>query len=164
MVAPALVAVNPIYLGSWLDALRPVRARLIAPLVAIFRDKARPETEHILATNILAEYGRDNPDVLAELLMIADPKAYGHLLPGRRAANRESLASVQSRACQERPGLRNRCFSCGGSQGRAGRTAGSGGCGFGSHGKSRGCMASPSTQRRHSAPQLHHQLAETDGY
>ena len=31
-VAQALVTVNPVYLGPWLDALRPVRAKLTAPL------------------------------------------------------------------------------------------------------------------------------------
>ena len=31
-VAQALVTVNPIYLGPWLDALRPVRTKLTAPL------------------------------------------------------------------------------------------------------------------------------------
>ena len=30
-------------LGPWLDALRPVRGKLNAPLAAIFRDKQRPE-------------------------------------------------------------------------------------------------------------------------
>jgi len=49
-----LVSVNPVFLGSWLDALRPVRTKLTAPLVAIFQDKTRPETVHTLATNILA--------------------------------------------------------------------------------------------------------------
>ncbi len=78
-LAPAIVAVNPVYLGSWLDALRPVKRPLIDPLVTIFRDKARPETEHILATSILAEYGSDDPELLAELLMIADPQSYNTL-------------------------------------------------------------------------------------
>ena len=43
-VAQALVSVNPVFLGPWLDALRPVRGKLTAPLAAIFRDKSRPET------------------------------------------------------------------------------------------------------------------------
>jgi eukaryotic-like serine/threonine-protein kinase len=80
-LAPALVAVNPIYLGSWLDALRPVRGRLATSLVAIFREKGRPEIDHILAASILAEYGRDDPGSLAELLMIADPNAYRKFFP-----------------------------------------------------------------------------------
>jgi formylglycine-generating enzyme required for sulfatase activity len=80
-VASALVVVNPVDLGSWLDALRPVRRRLTAPLVALFHDKARSETEHILATNILADYAADDPDLLAGLLMDADPKAYASLYP-----------------------------------------------------------------------------------
>jgi formylglycine-generating enzyme required for sulfatase activity/tetratricopeptide (TPR) repeat protein len=80
-VAEALVKVNPVFLGQWLDALRPVQVQLTAPLDVIFRDKARPETEHALATNILADYAKDSPDLLAGLLMAADPKAYRILFP-----------------------------------------------------------------------------------
>jgi eukaryotic-like serine/threonine-protein kinase len=80
-VSQALVSVNPVFLGSWLDALRPVRSKLTAPLATIFQEKSRPETEHTLATNILADYADDDPDQLAELLMVADAKAYLSLFP-----------------------------------------------------------------------------------
>ena len=80
-VAQALVSVNAILLGPWIEALRPVRSRLTAPLATIFQEKSRPETEHTLATNILADYASDDPDRLAELLMVADNKAYVSLFP-----------------------------------------------------------------------------------
>jgi eukaryotic-like serine/threonine-protein kinase len=80
-VAQALATVNPIFLGAWLEALRPVQGRLTAPLAEIFRDKARPESEHTLATNILADYAADDPERLADLLMAADSKAYVTLFP-----------------------------------------------------------------------------------
>jgi len=80
-VSQALVSVNPVFLGSWLDALRPVRGKLTSPLAAIFRDKSRLETEHTLATNILADYASDDPDRLAGLLVVSDPKAYRSLFP-----------------------------------------------------------------------------------
>ena len=80
-VAQALVSVNPVFLGSWIDELRPVRGRLTAPLASIFQAKGRPETEHTLATDILADYASDEPDRLAELLMVSDPKAYVSLFP-----------------------------------------------------------------------------------
>ena len=86
-VAQALVSVNPVYLGDWLDALRPVRDKLTAALTAIFRDKNRPESERNLATNILTDYASDDVDLIANLLMDADPKAYAAFFPspsGRR--------------------------------------------------------------------------------
>jgi Bacterial tandem repeat domain 1 len=43
--------------------------------------KSHPETEHALAANILADYAGDDPDRLAELLMVSDPKAYVSLIP-----------------------------------------------------------------------------------
>src|SRR5262249_7468202 len=99
--AQALVAVNPVFLGIWLDALRPVRAQLTAPLEAIFRDKARPETEHTLATNILADYAKDDPGVLAKLLMAADSTAYRTLFPvaGRQAER--SLPILQAELAKQ---------------------------------------------------------------
>ena len=100
-VAQALVSVNPVFLGPWLEALRPVRGKLTAPLAAIFRDKARPETEHTLATNILADYAGDDPDRLAELLMDADPKAYLSLFPVAEKQGRTGLARLPGRAWQE---------------------------------------------------------------
>ncbi len=80
-VSQALVSVNAIHLGSWIEALRPVRSALSAPLTIIFQDNDRPESERKLATNILSEYANDDPDRLAELLLVADKKAYVSLFP-----------------------------------------------------------------------------------
>jgi serine/threonine protein kinase/formylglycine-generating enzyme required for sulfatase activity len=80
-VSQALAGADPVLLGPWLGALRPVRGRLKAPLVAIFRDQQRPEPEHILATNILTDYAEDDPGLVAGLLMDADPRAYAAFFP-----------------------------------------------------------------------------------
>ena len=39
-VAQALIKVNPVYLGSWLDALRPFRTPITNPVAAIYRNAA----------------------------------------------------------------------------------------------------------------------------
>src|SRR5262249_28307180 len=44
-IAADLVGVPAVYLASWVDALRPVRDQLLAPLQIIFRDRQRRETE-----------------------------------------------------------------------------------------------------------------------
>jgi len=80
-VAQALVSVNAVFLGPWIEALRPVRSKLLAPLSTILQAKHRPETEYTLAADILADYASDDPDKLAELLMVANPKAYLSLFP-----------------------------------------------------------------------------------
>ena len=159
-VAPALVAVNPIDLGSWLDALRPVQGRLVVPLVAIFRDKARPETEHVLATNILAEYGRDDPDLLAELIMIADPKAYKTFFAVAERQREKVLPLFQAELARKAPASGNDASRLAFGQRRAGPTAGPGGGGHGPHGQGRGGLAAPSAQRRPAGAQFHYQLAE----
>ena len=95
-VAQALVSVNPVFIGPWLDALRPVRGKLNASLVAIFRDKGHPETEHALATNILTDYAEDDPNLVADILMDAEPKAYAALFPIIERQEAKTLPSLRA--------------------------------------------------------------------
>ena len=63
-------------------ARRPCRER--APLAAVFRDTTRSETERLLATDILADYAADQPQMLADLLMDADAQQFAVLFPELR--------------------------------------------------------------------------------
>jgi formylglycine-generating enzyme required for sulfatase activity len=78
-VAQAMVKVNVVYLRDWLDALRPARGELTAPLATIFRDKKHSETERSLAMNILADYASNQPTLLTDLLMDAEEKPFAGL-------------------------------------------------------------------------------------
>jgi serine/threonine protein kinase/formylglycine-generating enzyme required for sulfatase activity len=80
-VTERLVAVNSVYLVPWMDALRPVRDRLVPSLSTVFRDRKRRETERSLATDLLTAYVADRPDVLADLLMDADERQFAALYP-----------------------------------------------------------------------------------
>src|SRR5208337_4350716 len=75
-VAQALVSVNSIYLGNWLEYLTDVRGKLTAPLATIFRDRNRSESDRAQATDILTLYASDDLDLITNLLMDADPTAY----------------------------------------------------------------------------------------
>ena len=76
-----LVVVPAVYLSVWMEALRPVRAKLRPQLSVVYRNKSRRETERSLATDILAEYAADDPPFLADLLMDADDKQFAVLFP-----------------------------------------------------------------------------------
>jgi formylglycine-generating enzyme required for sulfatase activity len=76
-----LVRVPSVYLATWLACFRPVEARLLAPLGDVFRDSNRRETERSLATDIVAAYAADEPNVLADLLMDANEKQFAVLFP-----------------------------------------------------------------------------------
>jgi serine/threonine protein kinase/formylglycine-generating enzyme required for sulfatase activity/tetratricopeptide (TPR) repeat protein len=80
-VSDALVGTDAVFLGTWTDLLRPVRSTLTPRLAVIFEDAQRPESERSLATNVLSKYASDDPNLLADLLMAADPKAYQRLFP-----------------------------------------------------------------------------------
>jgi eukaryotic-like serine/threonine-protein kinase len=94
-VAHALVTINSIYLGPWLEALRSVRGKLAAPMASVFRDK-RPESEHTQATNILTDYASDDPDLLAELLMVSGPKSFLSLFPVAERQSEKTLPLFQA--------------------------------------------------------------------
>jgi hypothetical protein len=80
-VADDLVKVPAVYLAAWLESLRPVRAKLRTPLAAIFREVGRRDVERSLATDILADYAADQPQVLADLVMDADEKQFAVIFP-----------------------------------------------------------------------------------
>jgi formylglycine-generating enzyme required for sulfatase activity/tetratricopeptide (TPR) repeat protein len=79
-VVSQLVTENSLLLGPWTELLRPVRLALLEPLSQIFRAKDKPE-QRTVATNILADYAVDQPDLLAELLKEADDKQFAVLRP-----------------------------------------------------------------------------------
>jgi serine/threonine protein kinase len=77
LVVNNLVLENPVYLGPWSQAFRPVRKSLLVPLADIFRDR-NPEraSERALAADLLADYAAAQPQVLAKFLMDADDKQF----------------------------------------------------------------------------------------
>ena len=80
-VARALVRVNSIFLGPWLDHLRPVRDKLIVPLAAIFKEEHGSVTDRLQSANILSDYASDDPSMSADIVLDADPEAFAVLLP-----------------------------------------------------------------------------------
>jgi serine/threonine protein kinase/formylglycine-generating enzyme required for sulfatase activity/tetratricopeptide (TPR) repeat protein len=79
IIKPLLDA-NALHLGLWTEALRPVRASLIAPLTRVFHDDKAADKKQTAAT-ILADYADDQPQVLAELFMDADARQAAVLWP-----------------------------------------------------------------------------------
>jgi formylglycine-generating enzyme required for sulfatase activity len=93
-VAGDLVAVPSVHLADWMDALRPVRIRLLPALSVIFRDAQRPETERRLAAEILADYAADRPTDLAALLVDAEPAQFAILFPKLRELGQRGIDSL----------------------------------------------------------------------
>jgi formylglycine-generating enzyme required for sulfatase activity/tetratricopeptide (TPR) repeat protein len=100
-VAEALVSVNSLLLRPWIEALRPVRGKLTAPLAMIFQERSRSEIVHSLATDILTDYASDDPDRLAELVMVSDPKAYLSLFPVAQRQEAKTLPLFQAEIARE---------------------------------------------------------------
>src|SRR6185437_4126403 len=83
---------NLIFLGQWSEAFRRVKNRLLAPLSAIYRNHDPQRTgERNLATNILADYAADQPQVLADLVMDADEKQFAIIYPKLKQQSERGL-------------------------------------------------------------------------
>jgi serine/threonine protein kinase/formylglycine-generating enzyme required for sulfatase activity len=63
------------------ERLDPVRAKLLAPLAAIFRESGRRDMERLSVATLLAHYAADQPELLADLLMDADDRQFAVLYP-----------------------------------------------------------------------------------
>ena len=115
-VAGAMVTANAVHLGFWLDALRPARDKLTAPLATIFRDRERPQTERSLAFDVLQDYASDQPNVLANLLMDSEERDFAVLFEMLKAhqeavvplLEEEMVKSLPEATEVEKDGLANR--------------------------------------------------------
>ena len=92
-----LMKADPLHLGPWVAALRPVAADLVPPLSATYRTAKSSDARQRAAT-VLAEYAAENPEVLTDLLLDADgPQQYLRLLPAvERHPERPPSASAKS--------------------------------------------------------------------
>jgi serine/threonine protein kinase/formylglycine-generating enzyme required for sulfatase activity len=90
-IANDLVGVPAVYSSLWLEALRRVRLQMLQPLAAVYRDGKRSETERSLATDFLADYAADQPEVLGHLLMDGNAKQFAVIYPKLEAQGKRVL-------------------------------------------------------------------------
>ena len=126
-MSDALVGVNATFLGAWTALLKPVRSTLTPRLASIFKDAHRSESERGLATNVLTDYASDDPNLLADLLMVADPKAYQKLFPVVEEQRAHTVLPVpggdpkEGESRGERGGQGQTCRATGASRGGTGQ-------------------------------------------
>jgi formylglycine-generating enzyme required for sulfatase activity len=102
-VADDLVRVPAVYLAVWMDSLRPVRPKLLAPLSAVYRNPKLRDVERSLAANVLADYAADQPTDLANLLMDADDKQFAVFYPKLEACGEEGRSLLIGELSQKLP-------------------------------------------------------------
>jgi serine/threonine protein kinase/formylglycine-generating enzyme required for sulfatase activity len=98
-----LVGVPAVYLAIWMDGLRPVRSKLLAPLAEVYQDAKRRESERSLATDILADYAADQPQMLADLLMDADAMQFAVIYPKLKEYGQRGLLPLSEEIDRKLP-------------------------------------------------------------
>ena len=75
---------------KWSDVLTPVQQWIIEPLAAVFRNADSTDTQRTVSVSILTNYGKDDFDLLASLLVDAKPQQFGILIPALKLNNAKS--------------------------------------------------------------------------
>ena len=68
--------VPAVYLAAWMEAFRPVRDKLLAPLAAVYRDSERRDDGALPGDGHSGRLRRRPAAILADLLMDADEKQF----------------------------------------------------------------------------------------
>jgi hypothetical protein len=76
---------------AWRDALRPAKKQLLKPLGAIYRDTAEKGQPRTYATETLADYAADDPNVLFDLLADAEQFQF-RIIFGKFAIQQQAIA------------------------------------------------------------------------
>jgi serine/threonine protein kinase/formylglycine-generating enzyme required for sulfatase activity len=90
-VAGHLVTLQASDLVVWRKALRPAKHELVEPLVAIYRNQSQDQQQRSFATETLADYAADQPQILSELLMDADERQFAVVFPRFKERGEEGL-------------------------------------------------------------------------
>jgi serine/threonine protein kinase/formylglycine-generating enzyme required for sulfatase activity len=103
-----LVAVPAVYVALWMEALRPVRGQLLPQLSAVYRDATRRDAERSLATDLLADYAADNPQVLADLLLDADDKQFAAIFTKFKEHGEQGLLLLNAEIDKKPPVVKDK--------------------------------------------------------
>src|SRR5208337_2799446 len=95
LVVDQLLKESSDHVKRWISALRPVRPMLIEPLSDVSHDPARGQ----VATDVLIQLAKDDPETLVRLILDAEPRSSAPLIEalkpyGPRA--RHALAAVMA--------------------------------------------------------------------
>jgi formylglycine-generating enzyme required for sulfatase activity/tRNA A-37 threonylcarbamoyl transferase component Bud32 len=102
LVLEELLTANPLYLGTWADALRPVRRALLKPLAEVFRGKKLAEHKHV-AASLLADYAADQLPLLVDLALDGDARQYAALLPALKAQAQKARPRLRAELAKPAP-------------------------------------------------------------
>ena len=98
-VVEALVKADPLAATPWIEALYPVRARLVGPLCATLKAARPHDRKQLLAASIVVRYASQDRALLsgaelAQLALDADAEQYEVLFPLLRAREAELIAPL----------------------------------------------------------------------
>jgi serine/threonine protein kinase/formylglycine-generating enzyme required for sulfatase activity len=82
------------FLAGWGKELELIGEHLVPPLIDVLNEPKRSETERSVAANYLADFARNLPDTLAELVKSADTGHVAILLPPLLKHKAEAVASM----------------------------------------------------------------------
>ncbi len=100
-ITAQMVSVNPVFLGTWQEAMRPVGKQLVPALSQMVTDHHQLELARTLATTLLAEYAADDPRALVDTILDAEARAFNELFPALEQHRDEAMEQLLEVAARE---------------------------------------------------------------
>jgi serine/threonine protein kinase/formylglycine-generating enzyme required for sulfatase activity len=79
-VAKQLVVQPTLLLPHWVEALRPIKDRLVPSLMAILRDRTTQPTTFAVVAEVVGDYASQDPGILVDAIAHAGPNSFPTLL------------------------------------------------------------------------------------
>ncbi len=95
-VAQQLAATNPVFVAAYQEVLRPQAARLKLPLAKLFADPQQNEVTRTVVTGLLADYAKDDVQILTDVILQADPAADKILFPLLQSHREQALQQLHA--------------------------------------------------------------------
>jgi formylglycine-generating enzyme required for sulfatase activity/tRNA A-37 threonylcarbamoyl transferase component Bud32 len=87
---------DPLFLGVLTRALRPARAHLLGPLIAVAKGRNEAlKDKRFEAASVLADYAANQPETLVDLLAEADERQFALLFPKVQAHGEQALVLLR---------------------------------------------------------------------
>jgi formylglycine-generating enzyme required for sulfatase activity len=102
-LAEQLVHVSPAHIVQYKQLCEPLAMQLVPQLTAIFKDASQGELVRTLATELLADYAADSPDILTDLLVSAEDRPFRELFPVVKQHSSEAIRRLEQELEQQLP-------------------------------------------------------------
>lgn len=95
-IAQQLVRISPVYISQYKELFQPIAKHLLPPLTHEFNNASQDRLQRTLTTALFCDYAAKDPELLLQLVLMADPESDESLFPVAANWKDELIGQLQS--------------------------------------------------------------------